>query len=176
MAHPISRPPSPPAIVVGQHVFVHCPDDRHGSVVLSDRNGKDLRSAVRLADGVEVEVVAWRRSVAGSAHYRVRAASTGADGWLSAVNLRDAPVPLPPSERPAAHATAVIDPGERPFGQRSHTRQPPASASPTAAEPALDSDDSRRGFGQHFDRDNIRTTTSAPAGDTGGRRRFGQHS
>ena len=176
----IPRPTSPPAIAVGQRVFVHCPDGRRGSVLLTDQNGKNLRSAVHLADGVEVVVVAWQPTVAGGAHYRIRAPSSDADGWLSAVNLRTSLVPLPPPERPAAQTTPVIDPGERPFGQRSHTRQSPALESPTTAESALDSDDGRRGFGQHFDRDDTpasRTPTQpAPAGDTGGRRRFGRHS
>ncbi len=176
----IPRPTSPPAIAVGQRVFVHSPDGRRGSVLLTDQNGKKLRSAVHLADGVQVAVVAWQPTVAGGSHYRIRAPSSDADGWLSAVNLRTSLVPLPPPERPAAQTTPVIDPGERPFGQRSHTGQPPASESPTTAEPALDSDDGRRGFGRHFDRDDTpasRTPTQrAPAGDTGGRRRFGQHS
>jgi hypothetical protein len=172
---PIPPPPSPAALAVGQRVFVHCPDGRRGSVPLLDQNGKHIRSAVHLADGVEVEVVAWQ-PVAGNAHYRVRAPSTDADGWLSGGNLRNSLVPLPPPERLAAHTTAVIDPGERPFGQRSHTRQSPASGSPTTAEPALDSDDGRRGFGQHFDRDSRPPTQPAPAGDANGRRRFGQQS
>jgi hypothetical protein len=144
-------------------------------VVLADQHGKDLRSAVRLADGVEVEVVAWRPRVAGGAHYRVRAPSSGADGWLPAVNLRNALIPTPAPEPPAPQQAAVIDPGERPFGQRSHTRQPPTSESPIPAEPVLGSDDVRRGFGQHFDRDTTPTRPN-PAGDGGGRRRFGQRS
>jgi len=178
-SRPVSRPPSPAAITVGQRVFVHCPDGRRGSVLLLDQNGKHLRSAVHLADGVEVEVVAWQ-PVAGDAHYHVRAPSTDADGWLSGVNLRNSLVPRPPPERLAAQTPPVIDPGERPFGQRSHTRQSPASGSPTTAQPALDSDDTRRGFGQHFDRDNTPASRTprqpAPAGDARGRRRFGQHS
>ena len=172
---PISRQPSPPALAVGQRVFIHCPDGRWGAVLLLDQNGKNLRPAVPLADGVEVEVVAWQPG-AGDARYRVRAPSSNADGWLSAVNLRDSLLPLPPPGRPAAQTTSVIDPGERPFGRRSHTRQYPASESPTAAESAPDSDDGRRGFGQHFDRDNKPASKPAPTGDTGGRRRFGQHS
>ena len=179
-SRPIPRPPSRPAIAVGQRVFVHCPDGPRGSVLLMDQNGKNLRSAVRLADGVEVEVVGWQPSVARDAHYRVRALSTDADGWLSAVNLRNSQVPLPLTERLAAQTTPVIDPGARPFGQRSDTRQSPASGSPAPAQVAPDSDDNRRGFGQHFDRDDTTVprppTKPAPAGDTGGRRRFGQHS
>ena len=172
---PVPRPPSSPSIVVGQRVFVHSPDGRLGSVALFDQNGKDVRAAVHLADGVEVEVVAWRPNVAGTALYRVRAPSGGADGWLSAPNLRTSLVPLPPSERPAAVATQVVDPGERPFGRRSHAREPRTVESPTTAGPALDSDEGRRGFGQHFDRDNTRPTPES-SGDTGGRRRFGQRS
>ena len=170
----ISRPSSPPALAVGQRVFIHCPDGRWGAVLLLDQNGKNLRPAVHMADGVEVEVVACR-SVADDAHYRVRAPSSHTDGWVSAVNLRNSPVP--PPGRLAAQTTPVNDPGGRPFGQRSHTRQSPASGSPTAAEPAPDSDDGRRGFGQHFDRDDKPASAkTAPAGDGGGRRRFGQRS
>src|SRR5207249_8426776 len=80
-SRPIPRPPSPPAIAVGQRVFVHCPDGRRGSVLLMDQYGKTLRSAAHLADGIEVEVVAWQPSVARDAHYRVRVPSTDADGW-----------------------------------------------------------------------------------------------
>src|SRR5207244_11113657 len=132
------------------------------------------------AVGAYVGVGAWPPPVAGGAHYRIRAPSSDADGWLSVVNLRTSLVPLPPPERPAAQTTPVIDPGERPFGQRSHTRQSPALESPTTAESALDSDHGRRGFGQHFDRDDTpasRTPTQpAPAGHTGGPPRFGRHS
>jgi hypothetical protein len=174
----IPRPPSTPAIAVGQRVFVHSPNGRQGLVSLSDQDGKDLRAAVRLADGLEVEVVAWRPRVAGDAHYRVRAPSNGADGWLSAVNLRSGSVPLLPPERPATQATPVTDPGERRFGQRSHTRQPPASGTPATGGSPLASDDGRRGFGQHFDPETTPASpTPKPASpDAGGRRRFGQHS
>src|SRR5438093_11584824 len=175
----IPRPTPPPAITVGQRVFVHWPGGRRGSVLLTDQNGKNLRSAVHLADGVEVVVVAWQPTVAGGSHYRIRAPSSDADGWLSAVNLRTSLVPLPPSERPAAQTTPVTDPGERPFGQRSHTRQSPALESPTTAESALDSDDGSRGFGQPLDRDDTPAsgtpTPPAPAGDTAGGRRCGRH-
>src|SRR5207249_2429808 len=108
-SRPTPRPPSPPAIAVGQRVFVHCPDGRRGSVLLMDQNGKNLRSAVHLADGVEVVVVAWQPSVAGDGHYHVRAPSNDVDGWLSAVNLRNSLVPLPAPERPAVQTTPVID-------------------------------------------------------------------
>jgi len=145
----IPRPPSrsTPVIAVGRRVFVHCPGSRSGSVVLADESGKVL-SAVHLADGVEVEVVAWRPRVAGDAHYRVRAPSNGADGWLPAVNLRSVLVPLPAPEPPAVQANPVTDAGGRRFGQRSQTGQPPASGSPTTAELALAPDADGRRFGQ----------------------------
>src|SRR5438874_12439403 len=84
----IPRPTSPPAIAVGQRVFVHCPDGRRGSVLLTDQNGKNLRSAVHLADGVEVVVVAWQPTVASGSIYRIRASSTEAAGLLCGVYLR----------------------------------------------------------------------------------------
>lgn len=105
-------------IAVGQRVFVNCPTNRSGSVLLTNQNGKAL-TGLHLADGVEVEVVAWRPRVAGDAHYRVRAPSSGADGWLPAGNLRRVLVPLPITEPPAPQAPPAADPHGRRFGQRS---------------------------------------------------------
>ena len=167
-----------PAIAVGQHVFVNCPGSLSGSVVLADENGKVL-SAVQLADGVEVEVIAWRPRVAGEAHYRVRAPSNGTDGWLAAVNLRSALVSLPAPEPPPVQATPVADAGGKRFGQRSQPGQRPASGSPTTPDPAPAPDTGGRRFGQHFDAERPPEPSAPvqpePAGDTGGRR-FGQRS
>src|SRR5436305_14812730 len=76
----IPRTTSPPAIAVGQRVFVHCPDGRRGSVLLTDQNGKNLRTAVHRADGYEVAAFAWQPTVPGNAHYRIRGAASHADG------------------------------------------------------------------------------------------------
>src|SRR5436309_5181995 len=50
---------SAPVMAVGQRVFVNSTSDPSGSVALGDESGKGF-AAVHLADGVEVEVIAWR--------------------------------------------------------------------------------------------------------------------
>jgi len=176
----ISRRPSRaiPVIAVGQRVFVNCPGGLSGSVALSDENGK-LLSTVHLADGDEVEVVAWRPRVAGEALYRVRAPSSGADGWLATVNLRTALVPLPAPEPPAEQATPVTDAGGKRIGQRSQPGQRPASGSATTPEPVLAPDGGGRRFGQHSEAERPLVSSTPgqpePAGDTGGRP-FGRRS
>ena len=110
-----------PVLAVGQRVFVHCGTDRPGSVLLADENGVPSRSS--LADGVEVEVVAWRPRGAGGTRYRVRAGADGTDGWLHASNLRISRVPppvsdAPPVSRPDPRATST---GRR-FGDRTWSR------------------------------------------------------
>jgi hypothetical protein len=102
-------------MAVGLRVFVNCPGDRSGSVILGDASGKVL-SAVHLADGVEVEVIAWRPGWS-DARYRVRASAGGADGWLPADNLRRALVPPPEAAPPKAQEVPVADTSRRRFGQ-----------------------------------------------------------
>jgi hypothetical protein len=137
-------------IAIGQRVFVNCPGDRSGGVFLADESGKVV-SAVHLADGVEVEVVAWRPGGAHDTRYRVRTPSSGADGWLPADNLRKVLVPLPAPEPSPAAATPVTDTGAKRFGQRAHqTDGPPASASPTPVRWGPAADAAGRRFGQRF--------------------------
>jgi hypothetical protein len=147
VAPPPSR--SGPVIAVGQRVLVNSAGNRSGSVTLADVSGKVL-SAVHLADGIEVEVIAWRPQGASDTRYRVRAPH-GADGWLPAENLRTALVPPPPPEplKPVP-ATSGADAGRRRFGQRLETEPSPASESPTPAQPAPGADTGGRRFGQHF--------------------------
>lgn len=139
-----SRPPTRalPVIAIGQRVFVNCPGDRLGSVFLGDENGKVL-SSVYLSDGHEVEVVAWRPGGVSNTRYRVRAASSGADGWLPAGNLRKSLVP-PPEPEPAP-APVAADTDARRFGERNHVDR---SSAPTVAGPP-DHEVGRR-FGQRF--------------------------
>jgi hypothetical protein len=136
-------------IAVGQRVFVDSTRERSGSVTLADVTGK-VFSTVHLADGIEVEVLAWRPGGAGDTRYRVRGPD-GADGWLPAQNLRKALVPLPPPEpEPSAPAPPRIVAGARGrrFGQHFEAGRSPAPASPTPASDATDADPRRR-FGQH---------------------------
>jgi hypothetical protein len=110
-----------PSIAIGQRVFVNHAESREsGALFLGDETGKVI-SAQRVADGLEVEVVAWRPRGPNETRYRVRVLSTGADGWLPAANLRKLLVPLPPpgsvgkeEDHPDPHA----DGRGRRFGQR----------------------------------------------------------
>jgi len=116
-------------------------------VALGDDTGKVL-SGVCLADGIEVEVLAWRPRGARDTRYRVRAAD-GADGWLPADNLRTSLVPLPPPPTPTPAQVTVHAEGKgRPFGQRAHVEQrSPAPLAPARPTPAVGGG---RRFGQHF--------------------------
>ena len=93
-----SLPQSPrralPSIAIGRRVFVDCAESDSGTLFLGDETGKVI-SAQRVADGLEVEVIAWRPRGANGTRYRVRVPSTGADGWLPADKLRKLLVPLP---------------------------------------------------------------------------------
>jgi hypothetical protein len=139
-----------------------------------DVTGKIL-SAVQLADGVEVEVIAWRPRVEGDAHYRVRSPSNGADGWLPAGNLRKVLVPLAPAEAAVAKAAPMGYGGGSAFGGRGRVVAPssPASARPAPA-PVVDG----RRFGQHFETERAPASSPAPTMPErpvpGGGRRFGQ--
>jgi hypothetical protein len=134
-------------MAVGQRVFINCPGSHPGWVALEDDSGK-VASAVHLADGVEVEVIAWRPRGATDTRYRVRRPSDGADGWLACGNLRSAPVPAP--SEPATETAPRGDGDIRPFGQRAHTAQAPVSQSVPAPAPTASSDARGRRFGQHF--------------------------
>ncbi len=116
---------SGPVLSVGRRVFVNCPRERSGRVVLTDDAGRTAPHS--LADGAEVEIVAWRPRGSGGTRYRVHATRDGLEGWLSVDDLR-------PTARPAAAAVAAgapdaaaargparpepKDPGRK-FGQRS---------------------------------------------------------
>jgi hypothetical protein len=136
-------------LAVGERVFVHCPGNPSGSVTLGDARGK-VSLALHLVDGAEVEVVAWLPRGAGEARYRVRAASNGADGWLSADHLRRTLAPAPPPEPSPGDAKPVADTGVTRFGRRAGLERAGASEStlPTLATPS--SDAAGRRFGQRF--------------------------
>jgi hypothetical protein len=116
-SRPSGRPASgAPVFAVGRRVFVHC--EQRGPLVLDDENGH--ASHATLADGVEVEVIAWRpRGVSGT-RYRIRAGADGVDGWVHASNLRTTLAP-PPAPAPAI-ATPEPSPGHRPGERGSFSR------------------------------------------------------
>jgi hypothetical protein len=111
---------------VGRRVFLNCPPGDHRRVTLTDDAGQTTRHS--LADGVEVEILAWRPHAPGGARYRVQVMGPDRiEGWLGAADLRPALVPAPPpapATRPAtreepAPARKVRDDGGRKFGSRS---------------------------------------------------------
>jgi hypothetical protein len=86
--------------------------------VLTDDAGRS--TSKQLADGMEVEIVAWWPRGAAGTRYRVQLSCEGATGWLDASELRAAPAPDPPAppklerEELGAHRG---DPARK-FGQR----------------------------------------------------------
>jgi len=126
-------------IAIGQRVFVNCAENGGSEpLFLGDETGKVI-STQRVADGVEVEVIAWRPRGANETRYRVRVLSTGADGWLSADNLRK--LLGPPREEKLAAGD-----GDGPPPPRFNTGRSPSS--PATDEPDAHADDRGRRFGQ----------------------------
>jgi len=95
---------------VGRRVYVNC----RGRVALTEDDGR--ASATSLADGAEVEIVAWRPGGAGT-RYRVRA-SEGHEGWLAADALRQTAL------AGAAEPTVAAKPPAAPprFGRDTHRK------------------------------------------------------
>jgi hypothetical protein len=108
---------------VGRRVYVSCAGDRLAQVALTNDAGADARTG--LADGTEVEILAWRPRGFHGTRYRVRATRDGLEGWLAVDNLRStpsacsAPIAPPPAATDPAPlgATASGDSGRR-FGHR----------------------------------------------------------
>ena len=108
---------------VGRRVYVSCAGDRPAEVALTDDSGADAPTG--LADGTEVEILAWRPRGSHGTRYRVRATRDGREGWLAVENLRGTPSTV---SAPVASAPAATDPApsrttasgdsKRRFGQR----------------------------------------------------------
>lgn len=124
-----ARSPRPPdqvrpsrggvVLSVGRRVFVNCPGNPGRTVALTDDTGQ---STTQLADGVEVEIVAWRPRGGTATRYRVHAPRQHAEGWLAADQLRPSAKPAPPAA-PAAPARADVrssqsEDAPRKFGAR----------------------------------------------------------
>jgi hypothetical protein len=107
---------------VGRRVYVACVGDRLAHVALTDDAGADAQT--RLADGTEVEILAWRPRGSRGTRYRVRATRDGREGWLAVENLRStpstgsSPIALPPvaSDQAPLRVTASGD-SRRRFGE-----------------------------------------------------------
>src|SRR5438046_7533604 len=117
-----------PVLAGAWRVYVARSQDGPARVPLTDYAGANALAT--LADGNEVEILAWRPGGHGT-RYRVRSTPDGLEGWLGVGNLRSArsavsPTPTAPTA-PAAPAAGSALPrakqseasGPR-FGQRAH--------------------------------------------------------
>ena len=113
------RPPSSPrpspqprraraVLSVGRRLFINCPGVPR-SVALTDDAGRSISA---LADGAEVEIVAWRPRGGSGTRYRVRSTRDRCEGWLAAEELRPALTPAPPA------ASDSVPRGEAPIATR----------------------------------------------------------
>ena len=113
---------------VGRRVYVACAGDGLAHVALTDDGGADAQT--RLADGSEVEILAWRPRGSHGTRYRVRVTREGHEGWLAVENLRSTPSAVSEPIAPASAATNPVrlcatasgDSGRR-FGQRAGWRR-----------------------------------------------------
>jgi len=94
-----------PVLSVGRRVFVHCPGR---TIELTDDAGSGGGSV--LADGAEVEIVAWRPRGATGTRYRVQGRDAQVEGWLGGDHLRAGlsvvPTPAPATAPPSGPKTA----------------------------------------------------------------------
>jgi hypothetical protein len=83
----------PAALAVGRRVYVTSSGGGRARVALTD-DGSTIAVAT-LADGTEVEILAWRPLGSVGTRYRVRSTGDGCEGWLAAVNLRSSRLRAP---------------------------------------------------------------------------------
>ena len=100
--NPSRQQPSLPILAVGRRVLVNGNGDRSRRVTLTDPTGTTATGL--LADGTEVEILAWQPRGAGGTRYRIRATTGDVQGWLAAANLRPPPPPPEPVRRVAIAA------------------------------------------------------------------------
>jgi hypothetical protein len=102
---------------VGRRVYVACSEDHPAPVTLTDAAGTD--ALTRVADGTEVEILAWRPRGSDGTRYCVRSTCNGVMGWLPVDNLRNTRAAIPvPAEAPSVPGgdslpTVVPDEGKR---------------------------------------------------------------
>jgi len=87
---PPSRPPGDGNVLaVGWRVLVASSAGRGHRVTLTDGDG--TTALATLADGAEVEILAWRPRRSGATLYRVRPTAGGTEGWLSGASMKPRP-------------------------------------------------------------------------------------
>src|SRR5262245_41225692 len=114
-----TRPKEGPVFAVGGRAIVTC---HSGEVVmLTDEGGTSLRTGI--ADGMEVEVLAWRPRP-GATRYNVMSTDRQLEGWVSAMSLKARP-PRPLPKLPSTGKSPMSSPlparGARGKGPRIHS-------------------------------------------------------
>jgi hypothetical protein len=83
------RPPKAPVFCVGWHAFVNWPQPAGKArrpVPMTDAAGMPI--ANDLADGQEVEIVAWRPRSREGVAYQIRRRTDGSEWWIAVAYLR----------------------------------------------------------------------------------------
>ena len=105
-----------PIFAVGWRAYVASPGDGPARLTSTEEAGSDA-GGTSLADGTEVEILAWRPRSNGT-RYRVRSTRAGLEGWIAAGALRSArsalssapsltTPPAPRATRPRTHPSAA---------------------------------------------------------------------
>ena len=112
---PVQKARPATILSVGRRVYVNC----RGRVLLADDEGRPSRHS--LADGDQVEIVAWRPLGTRGTRYRVRANEDGHEGWLAADALRQTALPVTAetaSAKPSVPPRPPVRDTYKKFGQR----------------------------------------------------------
>ena len=89
-----AMPKGPPVLGVGSRVLVMARGSGSG-VRLMDAAGTNAIATV--ADGAEVEILAWHPRRGGETRYRVVQTTGGVEGWIGATSLKPRPAPVAPT-------------------------------------------------------------------------------
>ena len=115
---PVMRPKDAQVFAVGGRAIVSCPGGAR--VMLTDEDGRNSLSAV--ADGVEVEVLAWRPRP-GATRYHVISTDRQHEGWVAATSLKaNPPRSLPKLVSTGKPASSPPSPVRGPRGTGPRTR------------------------------------------------------
>jgi hypothetical protein len=142
---PPSTPKDPPVLGVGRRVVVTCRKNGSDRVTLTDENGTSALATV--ADGVEVEILAWRPRRGGDTRYRVVSTTGGVEGWLGAASLKPREPALAPKMATAAPSARLALPTRTPPGESQRTRRSRAVADGVAMKSIPSSSKSDAGGG-----------------------------
>lgn len=125
-------PPSKghPVLGVGSRVIVTCRGAGADRVTLMDASGTSALATV--ANGVEVEILAWHPRRGGETRYRVVSTKGGVEGWLGAGSLQPRPPSPLPIAPPAAPSDRLASPTRTPSAEAERARRARTAAAGVA--------------------------------------------